>query len=131
MEILRAVASLNAHRLGRRERASPEEDINLVSLQQALHAFVELRYHLRLAVEHFVVVKGDVRGDDAKRCALIAGMVQVLGRFEQGFGGDAALVETNAAEFLPLHYRYLKPKLRPANSGRVAPRPTANDHNVI
>ena len=100
-------------------------------MQQTLHAFVELGNHLGLACKHFGIVKRNVGGDDTEGAALITGVVQVLCGLQQSLSGDAALVEANPADFLLLNHRDLEPKLCAANSGGVAPRPAADNYNVI
>ena len=59
------------------------------------------------------------------------GVVIDLRRAQQRLGGDAAPVETNAAQMLALHHGGLEAKLRRANGGDITARPAADDEDVV
>src|SRR5262249_40072170 len=64
---------------------------------------------------------------------IVLGMLQVMedfGRAQQGFGGNAAPVQANAAEIIALDDGSRKPELRRADRGYVAAGPRADDDDV-
>ena len=59
------------------------------------------------------------------------GVVIDLRRAQQRLGGDAAPVETNAAQMLALNHGCLEAKLGRANGGDITARPAADDEDVV
>src|SRR5271166_432437 len=102
---------------------------NLVLLHEKAYAVVEaLRYRARALYD-----RGRVVTDFLGRKPVILGMTHIvenLRRAQERFGGNAAPIETDAAQILALDDRGLEPQLGGSDSSDVASRPGADDDDV-
>src|SRR5690606_4994567 len=105
------------------------DDVHVVFCHQVLDAPLHALDHLPAAVHRFAEVDGEVVEGDAV-AARLAHQVHHARVVEQRLGGNAAPVEADAPQVLPLHQGRLEPGLGSPDGGHVAPRPAA-DHDYV
>jgi hypothetical protein len=117
--------------VGRGDAAPAVEGLDLVLLEQEGDAAGVLLHDFVFAFEDFGDVDAHVAEHDAE-VGGVAGVVGELGRFEQGFGGDAAAEQAGAAEAAVFFDdRGLESELPGADGGDVAAGSAADDDHVV
>ena len=114
---------------GAGELPVPVEDRNLVLLHQVLDPARKLARHLPAALDHFLEVEADIVGREAVLVERVQQMIN-LARAQQRLGRDAAPVEADAAQILPLHQRGLHAELAGADRRDIATGPAAHHDKI-
>src|SRR5919106_3773386 len=131
-ELLLAVIGLHLYLLGFDEAAYTVVDGYLVLLHQALHAAPELVDDLFTTLCRLRVVELYLADLDPEIFA-VSGVVQEMGRLEQGFGRDAAGVQACASEMPALTLLdegYAHSQLAGPDRRYVSTVPAADYHEV-
>ena len=111
-------------------RGLAPDHVDLVLLQKHADAAVETGRDPARALDDGRGVEPDL----LRREPVLAGMLEVmvdLGRAQQGLGGDAAPVQADAAEMLPVDHRRFEPELRRPDRGDVSAGAGADDEDVV
>src|ERR687891_2093576 len=130
--LLLAVFGLHLYLLGFDEAAYTVVDGDLVLLHQTLHAAPELVDDLFATLGRLRVVELYLADLDPE-VFTVSGVVQEMGRLEQGFGRDAAYIQARSSEMpaLPLLYEgYAHPQLAGPDR-RYVPCVSATDYYEI
>ena len=126
---LLAVGS-HGHLAGRGDGALAHVHRDLVLLHQVRDALVQLLGDRAAAGDDLGEVGLHLARDQPEAVGM-AHMVQHLARAEQRLGRDAAPVEADPAQNLPLDDRGLEAQLRCADRGDIAAGPGAEDDEVV
>jgi hypothetical protein len=111
------------------EPAQALDQLDLVRLDQALQPLVEPLDHAVLVGVDAHHVDALERGADPETGPL-ASVVGDLGRVQEGFGGDAAVVQAGPADLVGLDQRDRKAQLSGPEGACVAAAPTTEDHDI-
>jgi hypothetical protein len=120
---------LDLARAGEFRRALDPGD--LVLLEQELHALGVGGHHLALAGLHAGEIELDLADLDPVILEGMGGLVKILGGLQQRLGGDAADIETGAAQRRALlDAGDLESQLGGADGADIAARPRPDDDDV-
>ena len=115
--------------VGAREARRTAEDLDLSPREQGLHAAGQLLHDLVLALDQPVPAHLRLADIDAE-LARPADLVEKMSGDDPGLSGNAAPVETRAAELVLLDHRGLEAELRGADRRDVAAGAGADDDQV-
>lgn len=111
-------------------RLTPDH-VHLVLLHQEGDAAVQPRGDAARAGNDILDVGGDLAFEGQAVVLGMVGMVENFGGAQQRLGRNAAPVEADPAQMLPLDDRRLQAQLRRTNGGHVSARTRTDNDNVV
>lgn len=120
----------NGQRTRRVDGRLAPDHVDLVFLQQEADAGVELLRHPARALNDGLGVKPDIVG----RETIVLGMLKIMVNFcraQQRLRGNAAPVQTDAAQMRALDDGSLEAELRCANGGDIPAGPRSDDDDIV
>ena len=104
---------------------------NAIALEQLFHAAPQLAHHFFLPGLDLGRVQRHMIGMQTQGFKVMYRFMIELGGMEHGFGGDTAPIEAGASHIPVFNDGGLEPQLSRPDSGHIASRPGADDHQLI